>query len=423
MKNKTNYILIACFLLALSVQSAGAKQDQPPVSLQDGETLQFECASSRVSLSNEVSDGVTHGEVVCGNMPESTLTPEPATAIPPSPSATPSSSAFQPWEVWHAPGSHLMPDGAMSNPHEHGDKPPKWAEDFSEENFGHPIYYGGDERSSDTENTMKHQSFKGALMRLNTGSSCAVDVYFRYHAASNPMDRVAAFHSYELYMKDCKGGVSFRQGLYWVGYPEFRSQRMDRYNEQPDTILPAGVFNAQGGKSAPGRDQFILSSPDRRDWFGLDGILQTRCEQWYAFAGAFGGEFSITICNATTRFKYDEYLTDYHDMSTWDLTGATGLGRRFEISLYGINSSVPTDQPYGWFCKKKIADEDKVEGATHRPEWDVITDGVNSPADCLAGYLPQYTAPTFPKTGIYFRINNTQDLKTYPGAGIVTVPN
>ncbi|HAV78559.1 MAG TPA: hypothetical protein DCX53_14520, partial [Anaerolineae bacterium] len=309
-----------------------------------------------------------------------TETPVAATAtVAPLPTATtlPSGASSQ---LWHPPGAH---DGL--NAHEHGDKPPAWANDFSVANFGHPVVYGGDERSSDTENVHKHQAFKGVTYRVNGGSSCPVDVYFRYHAASNPMDRAFAFHSYELYMRDCQGGTSFRQGVYWVGYPEFRSQRMSRFNEQPGTILP-------DGSTAPGRDQFIIGAPDNRDWFGLNGILQTRCEQWYAFAGSHGGEFSITICGATTRFSYDEHLTNFHDMGTWDLTGSTGLGRRFEISLYGPNSPVPTNQPAGWFCAKKAPIEDKVEGPTHRPQWTLLANGINSPTDCPAGYLPQFTA-------------------------------
>jgi hypothetical protein len=348
--------------------------------------------------------------------PQQTVIAPTSTSVPVatnSPIPLPTQTVMSPsnsMQAWHAPGAH---DGL--NPHEHGDKPPAWADNFSIANFGHPVIFGGDERSSDTENTMKHQAFKGVAYRVNGGSSCPVDVYFRYHAASNPMDRAFAFHSYELYMLDCKGGTSLRQGVYWVGYPEFRSQRMSRYNEQPGTIMP-------DGSTAPGRDQFILSSPDNRDWSGLNGILQTRCEQWYAFAGPHGGEFSITICEATTRFKYDEHLTKYHDMATWDLTGATGLGRRFEISLYGPNSPVPTNQPAGWFCAQKAPVEDKVEGPTHRPRWPLITTGINSPAGCPAGYLPQFTAPSFPDTGINFRIGNTIE-KSFPGSGIVTVPN
>jgi len=342
--------------------------------------------------------------------PTATGSPVATNSPIPNPTQTtmPQSNSMQ---LWHAPGSH---DGL--NPHEHGDKPPAWADDFSLVNFGHPVIFGGDERSGEMEVTMKHQAFKGVAYRVNGGSSCPVDVYFRYHAASNPMDRAFAFHSYELYMRDCQGGTSFRQGVYWVGYPEFRSQRMSRYNEQPGTILPDGSL-------APGRDQFIIGSPDNRDWSGSNGILQTRCEQWYAFAGPHGGEFSITICEATTRFSYDEHLTNYHDMSTWDLTGSTGLGRRFEISLYGPNSPVPTTQPAGWFCAIKAPIEDKVEGPTHRPQWTLITNGINGPTGCPAGYLPQFTAPTFPNTGINFSIGNTLDTKTFPGAGIVTVPN
>jgi hypothetical protein len=304
----------------------------------------------------------------------------------------------------------------MSNPHEHGDAPPVWANDFSVAQFGHPIIYGGDENSGVMENSMKHQAYKGVAYRTMQGSSCYVDVYLRYHAASNPLDRASAFHSYELYMRDCQGGISIRQGLYWVGYPEFRSQRMSRYNEEPGTLLPDGSI-------APGRDQFIISAPDNRDWFGLNGIIQKRCEQWYASAGDVGGEFGITICAATTLFNYDEHLTNVHDRSTWNLTGDTGLARRIEISLYGVNSTVPTNQPAGWFCSTKFPIEDRVEGSTHHPRWTLITNGVDAPTDCVAGYLPQFTAPTFPNTGIYFLYGNALDMKTFPGGGIVTVPN
>jgi hypothetical protein len=345
-------------------------------------------------------------------IPTNSPIPNPTNPSPTNPSPTqtqiPASNSMQ---LWHAPGSH---DGL--NAHEHGDQPPVWADTWSMSNFGHPVIFGGDERSGEMEVTMKHQAFKGVAYRVNSGSSCPVDLYFRYHAASNPMDRAFAFHSYELYMRDCQGWVSFRQGVYWVGYPEFRSQRMSRFNEQPGTILP-------DGSSAPGRDQFIIGAPDNRDWSGLNGILQTRCEQWYAFAGPHGGEFSITICGATTRFSYDEHLDDFHDMSTWDLTGDLGLGRRFEVSLYGPNSPVPTEQPIGWFCAKKDPIEDKAEGPTHRPEWPLITNGIQNPSDCPADYLPQFTAATFPKTGINFSIGNTLEMKTFPGDGIVTVPN
>jgi hypothetical protein len=365
---------------------------------------------TKAVITPTASSSPTPGPQQTAIAPTATGSPVATNSPIPNPTQTmlPPSNSMQ---LWHAPGSH---DGL--NPHEHGDQPPAWADEFSIANFGHPVMFGGDERSSDTENVMKHQAFKGVAYRVNGGSSCPVDVYFRYHAASNPMDRAFAFHSYELYMLDCQGGKSFRQGVYWVGYPEFRSQRMSRYNEQPGTLLP-------DGSTAPGRDQFILSSPDNRDWFGLNGILQTRCEQWYAFAGPHGGEFSITICQATTRFSYDEHLTNYHDMSTWDLTGSTGLGRRFEISLYGPNSPVPTNQPAGWFCAQKAPVEDKVEGPTHRPSWPLLTNGINGPTGCPAGYLPQFTAPTFPNTGINFSIGNTLDTKTFPGAGIVTVPN
>lgn len=401
MKNKILVFSVLAFFLGMLVNS-----DAHVFGMQSGSRL-MDCIQNPLSNGFELTctDKVTATPSPTATR---TRTPVPATSThTASPSSTSAPSASM--NVWHAPGAH---DGL--NPHEHGDAPPQWVTDWSMATFGHGLVYGGDERSAPTENTMKHQAFKGVAYRVNTkAGACFVDLYFRYHAASNPHDRSATFHSYELYMRDCQGGISFRQGVYWVGYPDFRSQRMTRLNEQAGTILSDG-----SGQPAPGRDQFIVGAPDVNDF--ANGLKD---EQWYMFAGKHGGEFSVTISQATAYFEYDEHLGGFMDMDTWHLTGGKGLGRRFEISLYGVNSPVPTVQPAGWFCAPALPVQDKVEGRTHRPKWTLITSGVTSALSCPAGFLPQFTAPTFPDTGIHAGLNNTLPMKQFPGAGIVTVPN
>jgi len=333
-----------------------------------------------------------------------TATQAPPTAAPPTATPIPNTTSLQ---LWHPPGAH---DGL--NAHEHGDKPPAWADEWSMANFGHLVIYGGDEETGH-ENHYKHIAYKGTEHTFSV-NGCSVDTYFRYHAQSNPLGRSAPFHSYEMYARDCAGGISFWQGWYWTGYPEFRSQRMTKGNEQPGTILTDG-----SGLPAPGRDQFIISAPDHADWNNF-----LRSDQWYAFNPFW--EVSITILNSTAYFNYDEHLGDVTNMATWDLTGDKGLTRRFEMSHYTSTSAgspvdgvnVPLD---AWYCVQLHPTEDRVEGASHRPQWSV-TGAVAGPNSCPSGFVPQYKASTFPAAGLSFRNGNAYE-KTFPGEGIVTVPN
>ncbi len=221
---------------------------------------------------------------------------------------------------------------------------------------------------------------------------------------SNPIGRTGPLHSYEVYARDSSGNVSFWQGWNFYGYPEFRSQRMTRRHEV------AGV------DGFPGRDQFIIAAPDEVDW---DNYL--RCEQWYGHGGLWAWDVSITICNSTTYFTYDEHLTDVTDMNTWEPTGDLGNTRRLEVSHYGPNNpnvgglNLPFDQ---WFCVQLEPNENREQGRT--PSWNV-GGAVSGPADCRDGWLPQYVADTFPKAGVYFQTGNTAET-TFPVNG-VTLPN
>lgn len=316
--------------------------------------------------------------------------PKPIPSLPPSGS--------QPNQYWHEPANH---DGL--NVHEHGDRPPQWAQDFSQKNFGHPVMFGGDE-ATPNENILKHQAYKGFLMQAS-----GVDLYFRYHNMSNPHDRSGPFHSYEVYAKDDSGNISFWQGWEFVGYPEHRDQRMTRRNEQP------GHDNING-IDWPGRSQFIVSGSDLIDWKNY-----LRCEQWYKHAGLWSWDVSVTICGASTLYSVDEHKTDVANPATWHLTGDVGGNRRLEVSHYGpANPAVGgADLPFDrWFCVKKLPNENRAMGWT--PTWDV-SGAVSGPAACETGWLPQYVAGSFPKKGVYFETGNTAT-KDFPTPG-VTVPN
>jgi hypothetical protein len=356
-----------------------------------------------LTISTDGSPGVTSSPPPT---PIETVLPPVVTETVPTPTATaiPIGANLQ---LWHPPSAH---NGL--NAHEHGDKPPAWADAWSMQNFGHSVIYGGDE-ATPNENLLKHVAYKGTEHTFSV-NGCSIEAYFRYHAMSNPMGRSGPFHSYEMYARDCQGGISFWQGWVWAGYPEFRSQRMTKANEQPGTILTDG-----SGLPAPGRDQFIISAPDHTDWNNF-----LRSDQWYLFNPFW--EVSVTILGSTAFFNYDEYLGDVANMATWELTGSKGLTRRFEMSHYtstgagspvdGVN--VPLD---AWYCAQLHPTEDRVEGPTHRPHWDV-TGAVAGPNSCPSGYVPQYKASTFPAAGLSFRNGNAYE-KTFPGEGIVTIPN
>lgn len=327
-------------------------------------------------------------------------TPSATHAVSPRPSSSPS---FQlgnpPSPYWHPPGAH---DGL--NVHEHGDNAPSWVTEFSKKNFGHPVLYGGDE-ATPNENVLKHQAYKGFTMHAS-----GVDLFIRYHNMSNPHDRSGIFHSYEIYAKDNSGNISFWQGWEFVGDPQDRSQRATRRNEQPG-------HDEYNGINWPGRDQYIVSSPDLVDWKNY-----LRCEQWYKFGGEWAWDMSVTICGASTYYTVDEHLTDVANPATWKLTGDVGGSRRVEISHYGpanplvTGVNLPEDK---WYCVKKQPNY-TFTGLHSRPTWD-IGPTVAGPNDCPTGYLPQYFASTFPKKGVYFETGNTAE-KDFPTDG-VTIPN
>jgi hypothetical protein len=201
--------------------------------------------------------------------------------------------------VWHPPAINGCATG-----HEHGDAPPRWIADA-----GYAAAFHGHFNTSPIENTVKHAAMKGFL-----GTFDGADVYFRIHAASNPLDRSARFHSYEVWARDSSGGVSHWQGWYNSGDPV--TDRVVRRKGSETGVRPVILVV----------DQTSLNQ----------GI---GCEQWYATTASWSWDFGWTICGATTLYQPNENATA-DDMSTWILNpnGTRGTTRRLELAWYGPDS-------------------------------------------------------------------------------------
>lgn len=430
MKKNINTILLVLVLLVVSVGvfrpqspqviredvqyasfSAGARE---PIVMAPGETLTVTCDSgfrlasgSNLYLLNLVCKDVTATRTPTES-PDETSTVTPTETEHAHETVTPSEELHA-WEVWHPVGAHILPDGSMSGVHEHGQKQPQWVDDWSMANFGHPLIYGGDERSSEMEVTHKHEAY-GGFNFIFTPNGCKVDGYLRYHASSTPADRAASVHSFEMYVKDCEGNITFNQGVYWTGDPDNLAQRMCRMDEQ------AGHLTYDGRPSQT-RDQYIIAGRCEND--------TARAEQWYTHF--INWDFSLTLLDATTFFHYGEKDNDPMNKDTWQLTGSNELKLRVEITSLpnprvNIRQQYPRD---AWWCAQAIPTIGTRTFAGRTlpfPYWE-ITGAVDSPSDCPEGFLPQYNASTMPAFYADMQGGNTIPRILFDGAGIVEVPN
>lgn len=358
---------------------------------------------------------ITFSSVKCVIGAASTRTPSPtalpsATAtvsVPPtathdmSVTVTPS-AGLQTWEVWHTPGAHLLADGSMINIHSHGNKCQDWVNDWSQATFGHPVVYGGDENSGVMENSMKHQAYTEMPFSFN-----GVEYCLRFHASSTPMDRSSKVHSFEIYVRDLVGGITFNQGVYWSGDPAHQAQRMCHGDQ-------FGGTTTYDGRPSVIRDQYVIISRCESEG--------TASDTWYVHFPLW--DFGLTLLNATTFFHYDEYL-DPMDMTKWKKTGANELTVRLEItSLPNPRVSVPFAIPYNrWWCiehNPTISTRSFDGRALPFAYWD-MTGAVANQNACPAGYLPQYNASTMPP--VYFETGNDIERIYFPGADIIEFPN
>jgi hypothetical protein len=176
-----------------------------------------------------------------------------------------------------------------------------------------PMFHGHFNTSA-IENTTKHAAMKGFIARFSN-----VDLYFRVHAASNPLDRMARYHSYEVWARDPSGGVSHWQGWYNSGDPV--TDRIVRRSGVESSVRP------------------VMLVVDETS--AAQGI---NCEQWYGFTSEWSWDFGWTICGATTYYTPGENATAT-DQSTWKPTGSLGGTRRLEAAWY-INRAHPTGKFY-----------------------------------------------------------------------------
>lgn len=305
-----------------------------------------------------------------------TPTPIPTSTVTPLPTNTPV-HAMQ--GQWHAPGAH---DGL--NPHSHGESPQQWVTDWSVREFGHGVVYGGDENSGPMEMAMKEQAYKGVRAVSDAGGS----VYLRYHAASNPLDRSARYHSYEVYYRDTAGNVSFWQGWYDSGDPNTDARCPRRVpalacEDQRPIILVVDQTSINQGVAS---------------------------EQWYLGASPQSGvswDMGITIIGATTLYKPGEN-TNAADQSTWTLTGDKGMRVRSDGFWYRGRGGGGTTVT-GWFCAENLGR--------------IVSGGSKT---CPAGSLPQYIASTLAADARPDGFGNVRIgwlvQRQYSGIG-VTVPN
>jgi hypothetical protein len=319
-----------------------------------------------------VGSGLATADCLSG--PPSTPTPAPTATR--TPTATPTSPPAvgvcgESTMSWHP----AVINGCAAG-HEHGDPPPRWIAEA-----GYSVMFHGHFNTSALENSVKHAAMKGFLGTFN-----GTDLYFRIHAASNPGDRSARFHSYEAWARDPSGAVSHWQGWYNAGDPV--TARVLRRNPP----LP-------GDAQRP-----IVAVVDETSV--AQGIS---CEQWYSAPGEpqWSWDFGWTICGATTYYRAGENTAPF-DQSTWVPSGKLGGTRRLEAAWYASR-----DHPTGLFYATQFGD---IVSGPNELRCALITTrfGVSYQNVCL----DQYIAPTMREVAF----PGNSDQKTFDTTG-VKLPN
>lgn len=355
--------LAASAVLAQTNQTTVRSGETLDVQMEPGARLTVDCPDYANAVDwNYVPFSV---DVYCGDEPASEPTEPPSTPTaepttePTEPPATPTTEPTA--EPTEEPGGEPSETGAWhaATDHEHGDAPPQWVTDWSMENFGHGVIYGGDEQTPN-EWVNKPRAFKGALVRqFNPDSGQYVnngaEGYLRFHGQSNAMGRSAQYHSYEFYWRDSAGNVSFWQGHADFGDPATR--RFVRIEGDPGT-RPAMLV------------------VDQATW-----DAGTRTEQWYGRTSN-GWDIGINFGFVSTLYEGNEAAT-LPDMGP--ATGGLGLTRLVDGTWY-----TEFDHPEGWYCS-----------APNR----LVDSGVSAYNEATgecgdSDHVPNYVAPTINDDGV-----------------------
>jgi hypothetical protein len=327
------------------------------VTLNPGDSLTVACSTNL-----SASGSATQQTLACA-----------ARAATPTPTPTGSNIGVcgESLDAWHPPVINGCATGM-----EHGDAPPAWLTAAGD----HVLFHGAF-NTSPIENTTKHAAMKAFSATFN-----GTDVYFRIHAASNPLDRSARYHSYEVFARDPSGAISHWEGWYNSGDPV--ADRIPRRT---------------GGD--PSQRPLILVV-DQTSW--NQGI---RCEQWYSAPAqpAWGWDFGWTICNSTTLFQVGENATAANQ-ATWTPApdGSLGTTRRLEAAWYNSRT-----HPTGAFTATQFGE---VVSGPNDPRCSGTTSafGVTYTNVCLSEFI----APTM--GDVKFPGNSLQ--KQFPAQG-VHLPN
>ena len=318
--------------------------------------------------------------------PLPTGTPTPAPTSTPVPTATMPPMDHSDALYWHAPGAHLV-NGVQATAHEHGDAPPQWVLDYNrisgigEAGTGRPAFehVAGtpNENGHDGGLWWKHTAFKGWAGRFGT-----VDWYLIQHQDINPSGHPSRFHSYQIWLRDATGAVSHVSGWQDFGIDNNTAPQVVETCGQDSGIRPIMKVNAAG---CP--------------------VNSITFENWYSQAGYGPIDFGLNV-NPNYRAGGDPL-----NWTTWSaIGGVRNLTRRIEFAYYDSANS-PYQGTY-WSDQFGVP----MSGAGDARCNTLITVGSRT---YTRACIKQYIAPSLP--AIVFPNNAIQ--RTFPGAGIVQLPN
>lgn len=326
-----------------------------------------------------------------------TAAPTETPTIPVPPTATPTATATMDHGghdealYWHAPAAHLV-NGVQATVHEHGDAPPEWVLAYNrtsgigEAGTGRPAYehVAGtpNENGHDAGAWWKHTAFKGWAGRFQN-----VDWYGIFHLDFNPSGHPSRFHSYQMWLRDATGAVSYMHG--WLDFGVGNSTG-------PQLMLSCGT--PLGSSPRP----VVFVNRHASDCPNGQRTAAVQYENWYAQAGRNGIDFGWNI---NSNYYAGGNPADW---TSWRaIGGVKNLNRRIEFAYYGgtPRGEFWTDQ----FGLSMSGQNDPICGTQ-------ITVGERTYTRVC---LRQYVAPSLPN--ITFPGNSVQ--RQFTGSGTVQLPN
>ncbi len=279
MRRLLNVVLVLGLCVALGMAFA--------VVLQPGDNVLVTCPNSLVST------------VQPNSINSFCATNEPTTVPTDTPVVCPSN------DFWHFPACG----------HEHGDAPPAWVMSSA---YPASFTWVG---NTPNENLLsfKHSAFKGFSGTLN-----GVDVYLIAHFDVNPGGHASRFHSFQFWMRDPSGGVS-----YIAGWMDFGTQNT---TQTSPNILHFGC--GENTNLRPVIEVNVQVCPD-----GSKPTQGLSFETWYnapsGHLGQAGWMPDLGLSSSPTYYDGG----DPTNPSTWTPTGGLNLTRRLEVAWYAFRDN------------------------------------------------------------------------------------